>query len=134
MGKCLKTILQPKKNCEKKKGKKDPKAKSAKEWTDDETSLLIDMLEANLCLWDIYHTDYSKRDLKEMAYTEIATSLDTNITSVKAKINNLRTQLGRVMAKEKSTKSGQSTDRLYASKWIHYDKLNFNSSFWVFEK
>ena len=29
------------------------------------------------------------------------------------------------MAKEKSTKSGQSTDKLYASKWIHYDKLNF---------
>ena len=29
------------------------------------------------------------------------------------------------MEKEKSTKSGQSTDELYASKWIHYDKLNF---------
>ena len=56
---------------------------------------------------------------------EIATSLDTNITSIKAKINSLRTQLGREMAKEKSTKSGQSTDELYASKWIHYDKLNF---------
>ena len=35
--------------------------------TDDETSLLIDILEANPCLWDIYHTDYSKRDLKEIA-------------------------------------------------------------------
>ena len=29
------------------------------------------------------------------------------------------------MTKEKSAKSGQSTDELYASKWIHYDKLNF---------
>ena len=29
------------------------------------------------------------------------------------------------MAKEKSTKSGQSTDELYTSKWIHYGKLNF---------
>ena len=56
--------LAAKKNCEKKKGKKDPKAKYSKEWTDDETSLLTDMLEANPCLWDIYHTDYSKRDLK----------------------------------------------------------------------
>ena len=83
------------------------------------------MFEANPCLWDIYRADYSKRDLKEIAYTEIATSLDTNITSIKAKINRLRTQLGRKMAKEKSTKSGQSTDELYASKWIHYDKLNF---------
>ena len=109
--------LAAKKNCEKKKGKKDSKAKSAKEWIDDETSLLIDMLEANSCLRDNYHTDYSKRDLKEIAYTEIATSLDTNITSIKAKINSLRTQLRRKMAKEKSTKSGQSTDELYASKW-----------------
>ena len=103
------TYLAAKKNCEKKNGKKDPKGKSAKELTDDETSLLIDMLESNPCLWDIYHTDYSKRDLKEIAYTEIATSLDTNITSIKAKINSLRTQLGREMTKEKSTKSGQST-------------------------
>ena len=125
MGKCLKTILQPKRIVKRRREKKDPKAKSAKEWTDDETSLLTDMLEANPCLWDIYHTDYSKRDLKEIAYTEIVISLDTNITSIKAKINSLRTQLGREMAKEKSTKSAQSTDELYASKWIHYDKLNF---------
>ena len=124
-GEMFENYLAAKKNCEKKKGKKDPKAKSAKEWTDDETSLLIDMLEANPCLWDIYQTDYSKCDLKEIAYTGIATFLDTNITSVKAKINSQRTQLGREMAKEKSTKSGQSTDELYASKWIHYDKLNF---------
>ena len=117
--------LAAKKNCEKKKWKQDPKAKPAKVWTDDETSLLIDMLEANPCLWDIYHTAYSKRDLKEIAYTEIATSLGTNITSIKAKTNSLRTQFGREMAKEKSTKSGQSTDELYASKWIHYNKLNF---------
>ena len=36
------------------------------------------------------------------------------------------------MAKEKSTKSGQSTDELYASKWIHYDKLIFLTPvFWA---
>ena len=83
------------------------------------------MLEANSCLWDIYHTDYSKCDLKEIVYTEIATSLDTYITSIKANINSLRTLLGREMAKEKSINSGQSTDELYTSKWIHHDKLNF---------
>ena len=124
-GEMFENYLAAKKNCEKKKGKKYSKAKSAKAWTDDETSLLIDVLEANPCLWDIYHTDYSKRGLKEIAYTEIATSLDKNITSIKAKINSMRTQLGREMGKEKSTKSGQSTSELYTSKWIHYDKLNF---------
>ena len=29
------------------------------------------------------------------------------------------------MAKEKNNKSGQSTDELYSSNWIHYDKLAF---------
>ena len=29
------------------------------------------------------------------------------------------------MSKEKSTKSGQSTDELYSSNWIHYVKLPF---------
>ena len=29
------------------------------------------------------------------------------------------------MAKAKSIKSGQSTDELYSSNWIHYDKLTF---------
>ena len=123
-GEMFANYLAAKKNREKKKEKKDPKAMSAKEWTDDETSLPIDMLETNPCLWDIYHTDYSKRDLKEITYTEIAASLDTNITSIKAKINSLRKQLEQEMTKEKSTKSRQSTDKLYAIKWIHYDKLN----------
>ena len=58
-----------------KEKEKDSNAKSAKDWTDEEVSLLIDMLEANPCLWDVYYTDYSKRDVREIAYSEIATSL-----------------------------------------------------------
>ena len=96
------------------KGKeKDSNAKSAKDWTDKEVSLLIDMLEANHCLLDVYHTDYSKRDVREIAYSEIATWLETYIPSIKTKINGLRAQLRRELAKEKNTKSGQSTDELY---------------------
>ena len=37
----------------------------------------------------------------------------------------LRAQLGREVAKVSKTKSGQSTDELYASSWIHYDRLSF---------
>ena len=51
---------------EQKKGKKDLKAKAAKEWNDDELTLLIDILESKPCLWDIYHPDYLKRDMKEI--------------------------------------------------------------------
>ena len=81
--------------------------------------MLIGRFKTNLYLWDMYRTDYTNRSIKEIVYTEIATSLDTNIPSIKSKIN------GRKMAKEKSSKSGQSTDELYSSNWIHYDKLAF---------
>ena len=83
------------------------------------------MLE-ELCLRDVFDKEYTKRDVKEIAYTEIASSLDTNIESIKAKINGLRAQLGREVAKVNKTKSGQSTDELYASSWIHYDRLSFH--------
>ena len=73
------------------------------------------MLESKPCLWDIYHPDYLKRDMKEIGYSEIATALNTTNASVKTKINDLRAQLGREITKEKTTKSGQSTD----------DKLSF---------
>ena len=49
----------------------------------------------------------------------------TNTASIKAKINGLRGQLGGEVAKVNKTKSGQSTDELYASSWIHYDRLSF---------
>ena len=110
---------------EQKKGKKDSKVKAAKEWNDDELTLLIDMLEFKPCLWDIYHLDYLKRVMKEIGYSEIATASNTTNTSVKTRINGLREQLAREITKEKTTKSGQSTDELYKSNWVHYDKLSF---------
>ena len=96
-----------------------------KDWTDEEISLLIDMLEEKPCLWDVFDKQYTKRDVKEIAYTEIASSLDTNIESIKGKINGLRAQLGKEVAKVNKTKGGHSTDELYASSWIHYDRLSF---------
>ena len=99
--------------------------KGAKNWTDEEISLLMDMLEEKLCLWDVFDKEYMKRDVKEIACTEIASYLDTNTASIKAKINGLRGQLGGEVAKVNKTKSGQSTNELYASSWIHYDRLSF---------
>ena len=74
--------------------KKEKDSNAKKDWTDDEISLLIDMLEANPSLWDVYHTDYTNRGIKDIAYTEIPTSLNTNIPSIKTKINSLRVQPG----------------------------------------
>ena len=76
-------------------------------------------------MWDFFDKEYTKWDVKEIAYTDIASSLDTNIESIKTEINVLRAQLGRKVAKVNKTKTGQSTDQLYASSWIHYDCLPF---------
>ena len=104
---------------------KKTKSKGGKDWTDEEISLLIDMFEEKPCLWEMFDKQYTKWDVKEIAYTEIASSLDTNIESIKTKINGLRAQLGSEVAKVNKTKSGQSADELYASSWIHYDRLSF---------
>ena len=48
--------------------KNKPDEKDKKEWDDDETVDFIDMLEENPCLWDVFHKDYSKCDVKEIAY------------------------------------------------------------------
>ena len=98
---------------------KKTKSKGGKHWTDEEISLLRDMFEEKPCLWDVFDREYTKRDVKEITYTEIASSVDTNIESIKVKINGLRAQLGREVAKVNKTKSEQSTDKLYASGWIH---------------
>ena len=75
------------------KPEKEEKA-DKKEWNDNEIMDFIDMLEENPCLWDVFHKDYSKRDIKEIAYTNMATAFETNVSSVKTKINGLRAQLG----------------------------------------
>ena len=41
--------------------KKEKDSNAKKDWTGNEISLLIDELEANPCLWDVYHTDYTNR-------------------------------------------------------------------------
>ena len=68
---------------------KKTKSKGGKDWTDEEISLLIDMLEEKPCLRDAFDKEYTKRDVKEIAYTDVASSLDTNIESIRAKINGL---------------------------------------------
>lgn len=118
-----KNLKQPEKGQRKKASKADEKDK--KDWTDNEIFDFIDMLEERVCLWDIFHKDYSKRDLKEIDYSVMAETFDTNIKSIKAKINGLRAQLGREKTKETTTKSGQAADELYESSWIHYNRLGF---------
>ena len=99
--------------------------RSNKKWQDGEMEKLIDLYEENPCLWDIFDNSYQKRDVKERALAAIANELDVQITDIKSKWNAIRGQFGRELNKVKSSKSGQSTDDLYVSQWMFWDKLQF---------
>ena len=96
-----------------------------KKWKDDEVQDLIQLLEEKPCLQDIFSNEYTKREVKERAYAELVEHFDSSSGIVKAKINALREQLGREIAKESKTKSGQATDEKYVSKWMFYEQLKF---------
>ena len=74
-----------------------------KKWTDDEVQDLNKLLEEKPCLWDMFSNEYTKREVKERAYAELAEHVDSSSAIVKAKINALRAKLGREMAKESNT-------------------------------
>ena len=63
--------------------------------------------------------------MKERAYAELVKNFDSSSAVIKATINVLRAQVGRKMAKEWKTKSGQVTDEKYVSKWMFYGQLQF---------
>ena len=86
-----------------KKGKAS-KVKGAKDWKEDEVSMPTEFLEERPNLWNVFNKDYSKRDVKDTGYKEIADVFRCSITSIKGKINGLRAQYGREMAKMNKTK------------------------------
>ena len=63
------------------------------------------MHEENSCLWDVLHKDYTKRNGKEITYSNLTDVAETEINSIKTIINGLRSQLGCKLAKERKTKN-----------------------------
>ena len=101
------------------------KQKEVKKWSTEEISLLIDLLEERVCLWDVFDKSYHCREKRGKALKEIATALDTQVDEVKSKILILRSQLGREITKVNKTKSGQSTSELYKPNWVYWERLQF---------
>ena len=66
-----------------------------KKWDEETTNMFIDLVEERPCLWDIFHTEYTKRDKREKAYNEIKDVIELDVKEIKSKIHNLRAQLGR---------------------------------------
>ena len=82
-----------------------------KKWTDDEVQDLNELLKEKPCLWDMY----TKWEVKERAYAELAEHFDSSSAIVKAKINFLRKQTWSRNGKRIKKKSGQATDKKYVS-------------------
>ena len=51
-------------NIDQTSSKKTPK-QNARRWSDEETDRLIDLLEGNRCLWDVFCADYHLKDKRE---------------------------------------------------------------------
>ena len=92
---------------------KHEKRKRKGKWNEENVTALIDLLEERPCLWNIFDSQYTKREKRDSAYKEIAETLEREVGEIKTKINNLRAQLGREIGKVKKTKSGQATNKLY---------------------
>ena len=87
--------------------------------------MLTELLEERPGLWDVFNKNFSKRDVKDTAYKEVAGVFGCNISSIKDKIKRLKAQYGGEMAKVNKTKSGQSTGELSVSNLVHYQSLAF---------
>ena len=96
-----------------------------RKWTEEEVENLIDQYEAEPCLWDIFCNHYSKRDVKEKTISEIAENIGVTVAEIKQKWTSLRAQFGRELKNSTKHKSGQSTDELYVSQWVFYEKMHF---------
>ena len=96
-----------------------------KKWTVDEVQDLIELLEEKPCLWNSFSNEYTKKEVKERAYRELAEHFGSSSAIVKTKINASRKQLGREMAKESKAKSGEATGEKYVSKLMFYEQLKF---------
>ena len=90
-------------------------------WKSGEIDTLIDELEKQSCLWDVFDKDYHNREKREVTYTELEDILKHTKKDIKTKIAGLRTQLGREIAKTNSWKSGQATSEKYGCSTINYN-------------
>ena len=58
--------------------KKRTTSTSIKKW--NERTLLIDLLQERPSFWDMFDSEYTKREVREVAYKEIAEKLEENWT------------------------------------------------------
>ena len=50
----------------------------ARKWSDEETDLLIDLLEQNGCQWDVFWKEYHLKDNRDKPYAKMQDALSTS--------------------------------------------------------
>ena len=95
--------ITPPSNGERKTNTDAGKGRTRK-WTDTEVDQLLELLEKNVCLWDVASKDYHVRNKRERALDEMSETLDIPVGDIRAKIVSIRAQLGREITKMKGKK------------------------------
>lgn len=94
-------------NSEESQKEKTSKKKPTRKWTDHEVETLIDILEQQTCLWDVFSKEYHLKEKRAQAYKILQDELvDITLSDIKTKIIGLRSQLNREVAKTSKRKSG----------------------------
>lgn len=91
------------------------------EWSKDLTTKFIEIYRENPCLWQIKHSSYTNRNLKQKAYEELIHLIkpsfpDANEKFVKSKIQNIRGAFRKEKKKvdhDMKSSSGAAAETLY---------------------
>lgn len=114
-----------------KRGRPATKNEAARVWTDEETSLLIDLWAQHENLFNTKHRMYFNRDARQKSIAAIEETLNSNNVAATAKqiakkLTDLKNYFGAQKRMTESSKtSGAGTDEVFCSSWKFYDSLYF---------
>ncbi|GFU45696.1 MADF domain-containing protein [Nephila pilipes] len=94
------------------------------EWSEENVLKLIQIYKTKSLLWDPKHEEHFKKNLKEDAWREISTEMNTSADQCKRKMISMLASYRRERNKIKSSKA-KGKDRIYVSRWFAYKAFKF---------
>ncbi|XP_008300185.1 uncharacterized protein LOC103372344, partial [Stegastes partitus] len=96
-------------------------------WTEERERALISFYSEHSCLWNKKSENHNNRQLRlrllEALRNQLSDhSVSFSVEDIKCKFKNLRTVFNR---EYKAVQTSRASDKLYASKWKHYQQLLF---------
>lgn len=87
---------------------------------------LISLYREKPILWDSTQNDYKNIKKKYDCWTELASEMGADVTSVKKKMDSLLGSFRRERSRQEDTRrSGAGTDDMYVSKWFAFNDMKF---------